>query len=213
VSTATAAATPPPTVYVVDDDESIRELLSWLMKRNSLQVETFANARSFLKAFRPEGPSCLILDLYMPDMGGLDVQRYLIDHGISIPVVFLSGRADVSKAVHAVKSGAADFIEKPFDYRRIVEVVRGCLERDARERSGRERERLIAGRLATLTERERQVLDRVVAGKMNREIAEDLDISIKTVEAHRAKLMEKLGVGSLAELVQAAMVRGSPRAP
>lgn len=203
-----ALAGEPRTVYVVDDDESIRELLDWLMKRNGLRVETFPSAKSFLKSWKDVGPACLVLDLYMPDMGGLDVQQYLIDHGISIPVVFLSGRADVSKAVAAVKGGAVDFIEKPFDYRRIVEVVKGCLERDAVSREQRRRSRQAAERLATLTHREREVLDRVVAGKLNREIAEELEISIKTVEAHRARLMEKLEVGSLAELVQAAMAAG-----
>src|SRR5687768_8416293 len=101
----TPEATAPPTVYVVDDDESIRELLGWLMRRNGMRVATFANARSFLQAWHDDGPACLVLDLYMPDMSGLDVQKYLNDHRISMPVIFLSGRADVPKAVHAVKSG------------------------------------------------------------------------------------------------------------
>lgn len=200
-------ASPPgaePTVYVVDDDESIRELLAWLMKRNGIRVEAFPNARSFLRHPRGEGPACLILDLHMPDMGGLEVQDHLIRAGIAIPVIFLSGRADVPRAVHAVKSGAVDFIEKPFDYKRIVALVRESLERDAEARRRREKGRAAAQRLASLTQREREVLDRVVAGKLNREIAEELAISIKTVEAHRAKIMEKLEAGSVAELVRLA---------
>jgi two-component system response regulator FixJ len=192
-----------PIVYVVDDDASIRELIAWLMKREGICVETFANARDFLAAWRDRGPGCLVLDLYMPGMSGLELQQYLIDHGVSIPMIFLSGRADVPKAVHAVKSGAVDFIEKPFDYRRIVEVVRESLRRDAQARPQRERGREAARRLATLSQREREVLERVCAGRTNREIAEDLAISVKTVEAHRAHIMEKLEVGSLAELVQA----------
>ena len=198
-----------PTVYVVDDDDSIRELLGWLMRHNGLAVETHASARDFFKGWSDDGPACLVLDLHMPDMSGLDVQQYLKDHGISIPVIFLSGRADVPKAVHAVKSGAVDFIEKPFDYKHIVALVRQCLERDALARRGRERGRQAAERLATLSQREREVLDRVVAGKLNREIAEEHDISIKTVEAHRARIMEKLEVGSLAELVQATLSAGT----
>ncbi len=127
-----------PTVFVIDDDESIRELLLWLMKRNAIRAEAFPNARSFLKAYRPGAPGCLVLDLYMPGMSGLDLQKYLRDTGIEMPVIFLSGRADVSKAVLAVKSGAIDFIEKPFDYRQIVDLVRECLRRDADSREGRE---------------------------------------------------------------------------
>jgi RNA polymerase sigma factor (sigma-70 family) len=210
VSPATDPAAPPePTVYVIDDDDSIRELLAWLMQRNRIRVETFADARSFFGAWRDEGPSCLVLDLHLPDMNGLEVQRLLIDRGVTMPVIFLSGRADVPRAVHAVKSGAVDFIEKPFDYKRIVALVQESLGRDAERRAGRDRLRRVAQRMATLTQREREVLDRVVAGKMNREIAEALDISIKTVEAHRSRIMEKLEVGSVAELVQAAMAAGA----
>ena len=194
-----------PTVHVVDDDESIRELLSWLMQRAGLRVACHPNAQSFLHEFRHEGPACVILDLYLPGMSGLELQQRLIAGGDAVPVIFLSGRADVPKAVSAVKSGAVDFIEKPFDYRRIVQLVRECLERDAAGLEARARARAAAGRLASLTQREREVLDRVVAGKINRVIAEELDISIKTVEAHRARIMEKLEVGSVAELVQASL--------
>ena len=190
-------------MFVIDDDESIRELLAWLMARNSIPCETFANARSFLAACQPDAPGCLVLDLYMPGMSGLDLQKYLTDHGIVMPVIFLSGRADVSNAVRAVKGGAIDFIEKPFDYRRIVALVKEGLARDAEMRSERLKNRELGTRLATLTQREQEVLGLVVAGKLSRVIAEELAISIKTVEAHRSKIMEKLGVGSIAELVHA----------
>jgi two-component system response regulator TtrR len=205
VNPAAAALPPEATVYVIDDDESIRELLAWLMKRNDLRVETFANAKSFLKSWRPEIPGCLVLDLFMPGMSGLELQQYLNEHGVAMPVIFLSGRADVPKAVRAVKSGAIDFIEKPFDYKRIVALVQECLRRDISARAERARRHETTERLAQLTQREREVLERVVSGKLNRVIAEELEISIKTVEAHRARIMEKLGVGSVAELVQATL--------
>jgi FixJ family two-component response regulator len=205
VNTFPPAVVAEPTVFMIDDDESIRELLSWLMKRNAIRSEAFPNAKSFLKAYRPGTPGCLILDLYMPGMSGLDLQQYLKEAGIEMPVIFLSGRADVTKAVLAVKSGAIDFIEKPFDYRQIVDLVRDCLRRDAESRATREQARTRGERLATLTPREREVLEHVIAGKVNRLIAEEMAISIKTVEAHRARIMEKLQVDSVAELVQATL--------
>jgi len=149
-----------------------------------------------------------VVDLNMPGMSGLDLQQYLKEHGVQLPVIFLSGRADVPKAVKAVREGAIDFVEKPFDYKRVVALVEEGIKRDAENRAGRERRRLYRERLAQLTQREREVLDLVVAGRMNREIAEKLDISIKTVEAHRAKIMEKLEVNSVAELVQAKLAAG-----
>ena len=196
------------TVFVVDDDSSTRELLSWLMKKNGLHSEVFADARSFLDAYRPGAPGCLVVDLNMPGMNGLDLQQYLKDNGVQLPVIFLSGRADVPKAVRAVKEGAIDFIEKPFDYRHVVGLVEECIRRDAEARQANEKKRVFCERLSQLTQREREVLDLVVAGRMNREVAEKLDISIKTVEAHRAKIMEKLEVNSLAELVQAKLAAG-----
>jgi RNA polymerase sigma factor (sigma-70 family) len=189
-------------VYVVDDDSSTRELLSWLLRRHGLRAEIFPDARSFLAAYASGTPGCLIVDLNMPGMSGLDLQRCLKENGVALPVIFLSGGADVPKAVRAVREGAVDFIEKPFDYKQLVALVEDCLQRDQRDREGHERRRIMLARLAQLTQREREVLDRVVAGRLNREIALDLDISVKTVEAHRARIMEKLDVGSLAELVQ-----------
>ena len=208
----TAAAPPPAqraaTVYVVDDDSSTRELLSWLMKHNDLAVEAFPDARSFLRSYRADHPGCLVLDLNMPGMSGLDLQHYLKEQGVVLPVIFLSGRADIPKAVQAVREGAFDFLEKPFDYRRVVDLVRECIERDRVQRAGHDRKRLAGERLGQLTQREREVLDLVVAGKLNREIAEALGISIKTVEAHRSKFMEKLEVSSVAELVQVVVAAG-----
>lgn len=196
--------TPPcePTVYVVDDDESIRELIVWLMKHNNIRVEAFSDAHTFLQAYRPELPGCLVLDLNLPGMSGLDLQSYLNENSVVLPVIFLSGRADVPKAVRAVKGGAIDFIEKPFDYKRILELVRECLARDFERRTATAKGRVQSEKLAMLSQREREVLALVVAGKLNREIAEALAISIKTVEVHRAHIMEKTGAGSVAQLVQ-----------
>ena len=199
------AAGDAPTVYVIDDDPSIRELIVWLMRREGIAVRAFADARTFLEAYVPGAHGCLVLDLYLPGMSGLDLQRYLTEHGIGMPVIFLSGRADVPQAVKAVKGGAIDFLEKPFDYRSMVALVQESLRREAQARVLRRRAAEAAARLASLTQREREVLDRVVAGQLNRVIAEELTISIKTVEAHRARIMEKLGVDSVAELVQAAI--------
>jgi FixJ family two-component response regulator len=210
VKEAAGAAGAEATVYVIDDDASIRELIEWLMKRNGLRVQSFASARAFLKAYAPGTPGCVVLDLYLPGMSGLDLQQYFHQHGIEMPVIFLSGRADVPQAVKAVKGGAIDFIEKPFDYKRMVALVQDCLRRDAAARAKRRSAGEAAARLATLTQREREVLDRVVAGKLNRVIAEELEISIKTVEAHRAKIMEKLAVDSVAGLVQAALAARAP---
>ena len=191
-----------PTVYVIDDESPIRELLSWLMQRHGIRCEAFAEPRAFLKAVRPDAPGCLILDLQMPGMSGLDLQKVLKEQRLLMPVIFLSGRADVPQAVRAVKGGAIDFVEKPFDYRRIVALVQECLARDAAARTERAGRRANTARLGQLTPREREVMECVVAGRQNRVIAEQLDISIKTVEAHRAHIMEKLGVDSVAELVQ-----------
>ncbi len=194
-----------PTVYVVDDDASIRELLSWLMKSNGLAVATFANAQHFLRTYRSDAPGCLFVDLYMPGMSGLELQHYLIEHDILMPVIFLSARADVAKAVAAVKHGAIDFIEKPFDYKKIVALAHDGLSRDKMLRASRGNLDAKHARLALLTHREREVMQLVVAGKINRIIAEELSIGVKTGEAHRAKIMEKLAVKSIAELVQIAM--------
>ena len=188
---------------MVDDDASTRELLEWLMKRHGLAVRTYPDARAFLTAYDAQEPGVLILDLHLPGMSGLDLQQSLKSQGVLIPVIFLSGGADIPRAVKAVREGAVDFIEKPFDYRQVVSLVTDCIERDRAARAERDRKRVVAERLGQLTQREREVLDLVVAGRLNREIAEALGISVKTVEAHRAHLMEKLGVSSVAELVQA----------
>lgn len=191
-----------PTAYVVDDEESIRSLWQWLMASNGIAVQTFASAAAFIESYRRGDPGCLVLDVRLPGMSGPELQDYLRREGIEIPIVFVSAHADVPTAVNAMKGGAMDFIQKPFDYRQAVAVVRRALERDAQARERRARRDQLAERLAALTERERGVLQRIIEGKANKVIAAELDISVKTVEAHRAKVMEKMAADSVAELVQ-----------
>jgi two-component system, LuxR family, response regulator FixJ len=200
-----AASTATPTAFVVEDDESIRTLWRWLMESNGISVRTFTSAAEFLRDYRPGAAGCLILDLRLPGMSGLDLQGYLKQNGIEIPVVFVTAHGDVRTAVTALKEGAVDFIEKPFSYRQAVTLVQKAFQRDAERREQLGRRAQAAARLATLTDRERAVLRCVIAGKSNKLIAAELDISIKTVEFHRAKVMEKMAVTSVAELVQVAV--------
>ncbi len=194
-----------PTAYVVDDDESIRTLWRWLMESNGIAVRTFATAAEFIESYRNGAAGCLVLDLKLPGMSGLELQQYLNSRDIEIPIVFVTGHGDVPAAVSALKGGAVDFIQKPFSYKEVLSIIEKAFERDAKNREKRTRQSRIAGRLATLTEREQEVLQRVIEGKPNKIIAADLDISMKTVEFHRAKVMEKMRVTSVAELVQFAM--------
>jgi len=196
-----------PTAYIVDDDESIRTLWRWLMESNGIPVQTFATAAEFIDAYRPGGPACLVLDVRLPGMSGLELQDYLTQKGIEIPIVFVTGHGDVPTAVSAIKGGAVDFIQKPFSYRDVLAIIKRAFARDSEIRERRAQQSLIAERLATLTEREREVMARVAEGKPNKIIAGELDISVKTVEIHRARVMEKMGVASVAALVQLLMHR------
>jgi two-component system response regulator TtrR len=194
-----------PAAYVVDDDEAIRTLWRWLMESNGIAVQTFGSAPEFIERYEPGAAGCLILDLRLPGMSGLELQEYLRGKGVEIPIVFVTAHADVPTAVTALKGGAVDLIEKPFSYREALSVIQKAFKRDAENRERRSRQSEMAGRIATLTERERAVLQRVIDGKQNKVIAAELDISIKTVEFHRSKLMEKMRVDSVAGLVQATL--------
>jgi two-component system response regulator FixJ len=200
---------PAPTAYVVDDDEAIRELWRWLMESNAIAVKTFASAAAFIEAYRRGDPGCLVLDVRLPGMSGPELQGYLKRAAIEIPIVFVSGHGDVPTAVNAIKGGAVDFIQKPFDYREAVSVVRRALERDAEGRDRRASQAQFAERLASLTEREREVMRFIAEGKPNKLIAERLDISIRTVEFHRANVMDKMGADSVAALVQLMTLHGA----
>lgn len=189
-------------VYVVDDDEAIRTLWIWLMQTNGMDVQTFASATDFIDGYRPHEPACLVLDLHLPGMSGLELQEYLKGRGIEIPILFVSAHGNVPTAVSAIKGGAVDFIQKPFSYKEVLQVIRRTFEREAELREKRQRQSQLAERLASLTERERAVMQRVIEGKQNKVIAGELNISVKTVEFHRARVMEKTGADSVAALVQ-----------
>jgi len=195
----------PPVVFVVDDDPAMRDSLRWLIESTGLQVETFADAQAFLARIYPEVPGCLVLDVRMPGMSGIDLQAEMARRGIGLPTIVVTGHAEVAMAVQAVKSGAIDFIEKPFSDQLLLDRVRQGIDMDRRERDGRARRGEILRRMGLLTQREREVLDLVVAGKPNREIAATLHLSPKTVEVHRAHVMEKMQASSVAELVRLAL--------
>jgi len=192
------------TVFVVDDDEAVCDALGMLLRAAGMDVETFRSAASFLKALRPGQTGCLVLDIRMPGMSGLDLQDELHRRKITIPIVFLTGHGDVPMAVRALKKGAVDFIEKPHEAERLVLAVLNALRMDdeRRKQTNRHDELSLdlATRLATLSEREREVLDRILEGKQTRQITDELCISVKTVEFHRARIRVKLGVTTQAQL-------------
>jgi FixJ family two-component response regulator len=192
-------------VYVVDDDEAVRDSLQWLLEGASYKVQTFDSAERFLAGFDARAIACLVLDVRMPGMSGLELQEELITRKAELPIIFITGHGDVPMAVTTMKKGAADFIEKPFDQAKLKALVERMLG-EAREAAGkRERERMNQALLAKLTAREQQVLERIMAGRLNKQIADDLGISIKTVEAHRANIMDKLKANTVADLMRVAL--------
>lgn len=193
------------TVFIVDDDEAVRDSLSWLMKSAGLQAETFASADDFLNGYEGGKPGCLILDIRMPGMNGLELQSRLSDRGVRLPIIIISGHADVPMAVRALKAGAFDFIEKPFNDELLLDLVQRAIERDSRQRESMAEVDEWRARIESLTPREREVLDHVVAGASNKKISLELGVSLKTVEAHRARVMEKLRADSLSHLVRMAV--------
>jgi len=193
---------PQPWVFVVDDDSAMRESLQWLIESVGLRVEVHDSAESFLKSYYPGRSGCLLLDVRMPGMSGLDLQEYLKREEITIPVIIITGHGDVPMAVRAMKMGAVDFIEKPFNDEVLLDAIRHALSIDSRQRGRQAGIAEIAARLAQLTPREHEVMEMVTAGRSNKEIAKLLGVSAKTVEAHRARVMEKMQAGSLAELVR-----------
>ena len=191
-----------PTVFVVDDDASIRESVRWMVGSLDVPVETYANAREFLGAQNGGRPGCLVLDLRMPEMSGLDLQNELAARHIRLPIIMISGHADVASAVRALKAGALDFLEKPFARNDLVARVQEALALDARARETETERIRIEGCVARLTPRERQVMALVVSGKTNKNIAGELGLCEKTVEVHRARVMTKMEADSLAHLVR-----------
>ena len=189
-------------VYIVDDDDALRDSLAWLLDSAGYASESFASAEDFLGVYDEAMAGCLLLDVRMPGMSGLELYEELCSRHATLPVVFITGHGDVPMAVAALKRGAADFIEKPFNDEAMLRLVEQCLANEREHRSRRRQDAEVARRFDQLTQREREVLDLIIAGKLNKQIADVLGISIKTVEVHRARVMEKMGAHSLAELVQ-----------
>jgi len=187
-------------VYIVDDDEAIRDALAWLFQSRGVTVETFASAETFLEDWSAQRCGCLVLDIRMDGMTGPELFDRLLDLGSFLPVIFLTGHGDVPMAVSAMKKGARDFIEKPFNDNDLVDKVIEALIWDSARRESDAGAASVAARLDSLTQRERQVMDLVLAGRLNKVIADDLGITMRTVEVHRAHVFEKMGVRTAVEL-------------
>ena len=191
-----------PTVFVVDDDEAVCKSLVWLIGSVGLAVRAYENADAFLASWTEERPGCLVLDVRMPGMSGLELQDALARRGSSLPVIIITGHADVPMAVRALKAGAVDFIEKPFNDQVLLDRIQDAVKRSQAAFAEQARRALVQALLARLTPRERQVAELVAAGKPNKVIAFELDLSMKTVEVHRHNVMDKLEVASVADLTR-----------
>ena len=198
---------PPSIVFIVDDDEAVRDSLRWLLEANGYRVRAFVSAESFLDNYDPNQGGVLVCDVRMPGMSGLELQEQLIARKVPLPIVFITGHGDVPMAVTTMKKGAVDFLEKPFNEIDLRDIVARMFEQASQLASRSQAQRDHDAMLARLTAREQQVLERIVAGRLNKQIADDLGISIKTVEAHRANIMEKLEVTTVANLMKFALAR------
>jgi len=193
------------TVYLVDDDPNMRKALMRFLKTNGLRAQAFGSAREFLDRKSSDTPACLVLDIRMPGMSGLDLQTELAKQNKQLPIVFITGHGDVRMSVQAMKGGAIDFLLKPFADDDLLAVIHQALKKDKRHSEARAEQEQIQDRLRTLTPRERQVFEFVIQGLLNKQIAGKLGASEPTIKVHRHRLMEKMGVTSVAELVQAAI--------
>ena len=200
------------TVYVVDDDEGVRDSLQWLLEGKDYRVRCFDSAENFLSRYDAREVACLIVDIRMGGMTGLELQDRLIERKSPLPIVFITGHGDVPMAVDTMKKGAMDFIQKPFQEDALVNLVDRMLAQAREAFSDHQQSASRDALLAKLTSREAQVLERIVAGRLNKQIADDLGISIKTVEAHRANIMEKLNANTVADLLKIALSSNAPKA-
>ncbi len=199
-----------PTVFVVDDDEPVRDSLRMLMRSVGLNAETFSGAAEFLAAYDPDHPGCLVLDIRMPGMSGMELQDKLNEIHAILPIIFITGHGDVPMAVKAIQYGAADFIQKPFRDQDLLDRINKAIEQDAGNRAQLLETRDIEERLSNLTPREKEVLELIVDGRPNKVIAADLEVSQRTVEIHRARVMDKMRASSLAHLVRMVMRLRNP---
>jgi FixJ family two-component response regulator len=191
-----------PKVFIVDDDAAVRRSIRMLIRTIGIEAEAFASAKEFLDAYDPRQPGCLVLDVRMPGMSGLELQEKLRDMDANLPIIFVTAHGDVPMAVNAMRSGAVDFIQKPFRDQELIDRVQQALEQDARSRAALAGKEEIQRRVSTLTPREREVMDMVVGGKANKVIAANLGLSERTVEIHRSRVMKKMEAESLPQLVQ-----------
>lgn len=199
-----------PTVFIVDDDEPVRDSLKMLMRSVGLSAETFSGAAEFLEAYDPDRPGCLVLDIRMPGMSGMELQEKLNEIHAILPIIFITGHGDVPMAVKAIQYGAADFIQKPFRDQDLLDRINKAIEQDASNRAQLLETRDIEERLSNLTPREKEVLELIVDGRPNKVIAADLEVSQRTVEIHRARVMDKMRASSLAHLVRMVMRLRNP---
>ena len=199
------------TVYVVDDDEGVRDSLQWLLEGKDYRVRCYDSAETFLSRYDAREVACLIVDIRMGGMTGLELQDRLVERKSPLPIVFITGHGDVPMAVDTMKKGAMDFIQKPFQEEALVNLVERMLEQAKEAFSEHQQSASRDALLAKLTTREAQVLERIVAGRLNKQIADDLGISIKTVEAHRANIMEKLNANTVADLLKIALGSSAPK--
>jgi len=199
-------------VYVVDDDSSVREAIKSLIMSVGLRVETFGTAQEFLKSTRLDAPGCVVLDVRLPGLSGLDLQRELAAHGIDLPVIFITGHGDIPMSVRAMKAGALEFLTKPFRDQDLLDAIQQALERDRSARQQRLETAELRERFDSLTAREREVMALVVSGLLNKQIAGELGTSEVTIKIHRSQVMKKMDAGSLAELVRMTEKLGIPAA-
>jgi two-component system response regulator TtrR len=189
------------TVFVIDDDPAIRDSMRWLIEAAGFNVKIYASAREFLKKLSPSQRGCLVLDVRMPEINGLELQKLLSEKNNPLPIIFISAHGNVPDAVNALHEGAIDFLTKPFDSQLLLKRIQSSIDLDQKRYEAKQKQEEIAARLAQLTSRERQVMDLIVRGKANKVVAAELGISTKTVEIHRARVMEKLKVRNLADLI------------